>query len=79
VPDWGHPERVDFLSHSDAVVAALMVCGGTPRGLGRTLKLAPPALRDAGYSFVGHLRYRLFGPWRDRPLPNPAWKSRIIL
>ncbi|MGH7996807.1 MAG: thiol-disulfide oxidoreductase DCC family protein [Opitutaceae bacterium] len=79
VPDWGRQDRKDFRSHSDAVAAALRVCGGIAGIVGAMLTWVPRPVRDAGYAAVGHARYRMFGPWRDRPLPRPEWRSRIIL
>lgn len=78
VPDWNHQERRDFLKRSEAVAAALIVCGGAPAFFGKLLRLVPRRVRDRAYSAVGHARYRIFGPWRDRPLPNPRWAERIL-
>lgn len=78
VADWAQRERSEYLTHSDAVIAALEVCGGAAGVFGRLVKVVPHAWRDAGYTAVGHMRYRIFGPWKDRPLPRAEWADRIF-
>lgn len=79
VPDWNRRDEPDYLTRTDGVVAALRVVGGfLPRLLAGFLALFPPAARDAGYRFVARSRYRVFGPWRPRPLPRPEWKARFL-
>lgn len=79
VPEWSERERPDYLLRTSGVIAALRVVGG---GLARTLAgfiaIFPAPLRDAGYRTVGRWRYRVFGPWRPRPLLRPEWASRFL-
>jgi len=46
---------------SRAVAGVLEHLGGLWYGLGRLLRLVPKAVADAGYDFVGRMRYRLGG------------------
>ncbi len=84
VPDWtastgggkAGRNQADFLTHTDAAIAALRACGRN--GLAGVLRLFPRSLRDAGYRWVGHARYRIFGPWRPHPLPRREWEARFL-
>jgi predicted DCC family thiol-disulfide oxidoreductase YuxK len=60
------------------MAALRAIGGGGARLLADLLAILPPMLRDAGYRVVGHWRYRIFGPWRPRPLPRPEWAQRIL-
>jgi predicted DCC family thiol-disulfide oxidoreductase YuxK len=79
VPDWNCREGGAFLVRTDGVIAALCVTGS--RGLGALaalLAVLPRPMRDAGYRAVGRWRYRLFGPWRPRPLARLEWQERFL-
>jgi predicted DCC family thiol-disulfide oxidoreductase YuxK len=78
VPDWHHRERKDFLLRTAGVVAALRSTGKLGRFLAAFLAIVPTAWRDAAYRAVGHSRYRLFGPWKPRPLPRAEWAARFL-
>jgi predicted DCC family thiol-disulfide oxidoreductase YuxK len=78
VPDWEKRDRPDFRLRTDGVVAALRACGGVATGLGALLAVVPAPCRDAGYRQVARWRYRVFGPWRACPLPNPEWRARFF-
>lgn len=78
VPDWPHRERAQFLLRTDGVIAALRAGGGAGRMFAMILAIFPRATRDAGYRLVARLRYQLFGPWKDCPLPRPEWISRFF-
>jgi len=79
VPDWRHRERGDFLLRTDGVIAALRASGGGPaRVLAATIAIFPARLRDGAYRVVGRWRYRIFGPWRPRPLPRAEWMARFL-
>lgn len=79
VPDWATRERREFLVRTTGVIAALRtVGGGIARPLAALLAVFPAAVRDAGYRLVGRWRYRLFGPWRPRPLPRAEWAARFL-
>jgi len=76
VRDWGAGAS-GYALRTDALVAALEACGGAGRVLG-LVRFVPRPLRDCAYRLVARLRYRLFGEWRDRPLPRPEWGARFI-
>lgn len=78
IPDWLHRDRRDFRLRTDGVVASLRICGGAGRFLGAALAMIPAPCRDAGYKLVARWRYRVFGPWRGRPLPRPEWSARFL-
>jgi predicted DCC family thiol-disulfide oxidoreductase YuxK len=63
---------------SDAVAAALQLLTGPWRLLGTALTLVPRPLREAGYSIVARLRYRIFGRYPSCPLPPPHQRSRLL-
>ncbi|MDE3084272.1 MAG: DUF393 domain-containing protein [Verrucomicrobiota bacterium] len=78
VPDWSRWQEKNFLSHSDAALAALRVTGKKGRILAAAFSIFPRGWRDAGYKFVGRVRYKIFGPWRGCPLPRPEWARRFL-
>ncbi len=63
---------------SDGALAALEALGGGHAKLARLERKVPVAIRDFGYKLVARTRHRLFGAYRPRPLPNPAWAGRFI-
>jgi predicted DCC family thiol-disulfide oxidoreductase YuxK len=78
VPDWNHRAQANYLLRTAGVVAALRLAGGFGRFLAALLVIVPAGLRDAGYRAIGHSRYRLFGPWKPRPLPRAEWAARFL-
>lgn len=78
VPDWGHRSEPEFLLRTDGAIAALRACGGRGRALAALIAIWPKTWRDAGYRVIGRWRYRLFGPWRPRPLPCAEWAARFL-
>jgi len=78
VPDWSHNEHPDFLLRTAGVIAALRATGELGRALAAVLVLFPATWRDAAYRVVGRWRYRIFGPWRPRPLPRVEWEDRFL-
>ena len=79
VPDWNRRDRPEFLVRTTGVIAALRaVGGGTVRTLAAVLAVFPEKVRDAGYRVVARWRYRVFGPWRERPLARPEWSARFL-
>ena len=75
VPDWPAGDTAPRL-RTDGVIAALRAVGRP--GLASLLAVFPRFLRDAGYTGVARVRYRIFGPWRACPLPRPEWAARFI-
>ena len=79
VPDWSRRGAPEYLLRTAGVIAALrFVGGGVARTIAALVALFPGVVRDAGYRVVGHWRYRLFGPWRPKPLPRPEWEARFL-
>jgi predicted DCC family thiol-disulfide oxidoreductase YuxK len=79
VPDWSRREEPAYLLRTDSVIAGLRATGGgAARMLGVILAAFPRRVRDAGYGLVARWRYRIFGPWRPRPLRRPEWRQRYI-
>lgn len=79
VPDWNRREHPEFLLRTAGVIAALRTVGsGIARTLAAIIAVFPAPVRDAGYRVVGHWRYRIFGPWRPRPLPRTEWAERFL-
>ncbi len=78
VRDWNHRDEPNYLLRTAGVVASLRVAGGFGRMLATLLMIVPARLRDAAYRAVGHSRYRLFGPWKPRPLPRAEWAARFL-
>ena len=66
------------LFRTAGVIAALRVVGGGGKILAALLAIFPAAWRDAGYRMVSRWRYRVFGPWRPRPLARPEWSQRFL-
>jgi len=79
VPDWSRRDRPEHLVRTAGVIAALRATGSrAARAIAAIVGVFPAAFRDAGYRLVGRWRYRLFGPWKPRPLPRPEWSSRFL-
>lgn len=78
VTDWAHRADAPYLVRSNGALAALRTTGRFGTALAATLAIIPAAWRDAVYRFVGHTRYRWFGPWKPRPLPRPEWEERFV-
>lgn len=68
----------DFYLRTAGVLAALSELGGWARLLARLLAVVPMGWLDAIYRLVARLRYWLFGHYRPKPLPNPAWARRML-
>ena len=78
VPDWARRAPGEYLLRTDGVIAALRECGGLGAELAAVLAVFPVAWRDEGYRLVARWRYRIFGEWRECPLPRPEWRERFI-
>ncbi len=66
------------LTRSDAVIRVLSRIGGGWRTLGKLLQIIPRPIRDAGYSFVASVRYRIFGRREDLcPVMSPDERKRF--
>jgi predicted DCC family thiol-disulfide oxidoreductase YuxK len=78
VPDWAKRDRPEFRLSADGIAAALLACGGWGSFFGRVVAFAPRRCSESSYKFIARLRHRMFGPWRDCPLPKPEWAKRFI-
>ena len=92
VPDWapstgsthsassGQAKRSEsrIALRTDGVAGALWMCGGGSRVLAALLYSIPRFVRDAVYKFVSRTRYKIFGPWKECPLPRPEWRKRFL-
>ena len=71
-------EHAAFYLRTAGVLAALRELGGWGCLQARILAVVPVPWLDAGYRLVARLRYRIFGHYRPKPLPNPNWARRIL-
>ena len=78
VRSWNSRATEPVLMRTDAALAALASCGGNPRRVASVLRLIPRWIRDLGYRAVAATRYRVFGPWKDRPLKKEVWRLRFL-
>jgi predicted DCC family thiol-disulfide oxidoreductase YuxK len=78
VPDWAKRSESHFALRTDGAAGALWMCGGGSRVLAALLYSIPRFVRDPVYRFVSRTRYKIFGPWKECPLPRPEWKRRFI-
>jgi predicted DCC family thiol-disulfide oxidoreductase YuxK len=78
VADWAHPARGNYAVRTAGVIAALRAIGGGPRLLAAAIAILPARWCDAVYRVIGRSRYRIFGPWKSRPLRRPEWAGRFL-
>lgn len=79
VPDWSRRDEPAHRLRTDGVIAALRAVGSRrARALAAVIALFPRGIRDGGYRVVGRWRYRIFGPWKQRPLRRPEWAARFL-
>jgi predicted DCC family thiol-disulfide oxidoreductase YuxK len=67
-----------FFHHSDAVAWALRQLKAPWNWVGRLVGWVPRFLREAGYAFVGRVRYAVFGRYPMCPLPAAEIRSRFV-
>jgi len=77
VGNWNRPDASPPLLRTDGALAAAAEVGGGWR-LITWLRVLPRGLRDPFYKLVARSRYALFGEYKPRPLPNPAWVERFL-
>ena len=75
---WKDRATEPLLVRTDAALAALASCGGPWRVLAGIFSAVPRSLRDMAYRWVARIRYRLAGPWKDRPLKKEVWRQRFL-
>lgn len=77
VEDLGRADT-GFEVRSTGALRALGELGGFYGRVARVLGVIPASLRDVVYKLIARVRYRIFGPYRPTPLPNPEWVRRIL-
>lgn len=77
VPDWNDPRPGAYLMRTDGALAAFAELGQPWRRMS-WLGIVPRFVRDAVYKLISKTRYAIFGEYRPRPLPDPAWEKRFI-
>lgn len=77
VPDWAQRDRADYRLRTDGAVGALRAVGGIA-GVLAWIAILPRGWRDAAYKGIARIRYRVFGPWKPRPLARPEWAARFL-
>jgi predicted DCC family thiol-disulfide oxidoreductase YuxK len=75
--DWAKPETCAVLLRTDGALAAFHDMG-PPWARLAGLRVLPAFLRDAVYRLIAKTRYAIFGRYRPRPLPDPAWEKRFL-
>lgn len=79
VPDWARRDAPAHRVRTDGVIGALRAAGTLgARAVAAAIAVFPRPIRDAGYRIVGRWRYRIFGPWKPRPLARAEWASRFL-
>ncbi len=74
LPDAG---GADFRLKTDGVCAVFAALGGVWRAVA-WFRVVPRSWRDALYTLVARLRYRLFGEYKPRPYAKPEWARRVL-
>jgi predicted DCC family thiol-disulfide oxidoreductase YuxK len=77
VPDWNDPRLGGYLLRTDGALAAFAELDSAWRAVS-WLRIIPKVLRDAVYTLISKTRYAVFGEYRPKPLPDPAWKMRFL-
>ena len=63
---------------SDAIVLLAHYVGGVWTAFGAVMRVIPRVMRDAGYSAIAKIRYRIFGRRDACRIPTAEEKSRFI-
>jgi predicted DCC family thiol-disulfide oxidoreductase YuxK len=77
IPDWMNPRPGDFLLRTSGALACFRELRG-PWSMISWLRFVPALLRDPIYRFIARTRHSLFGIYRPKPLPDPAWTQRFL-
>jgi predicted DCC family thiol-disulfide oxidoreductase YuxK len=67
-----------LLCRSDVTVQVLRLLGGGWELLGRLLGAVPRFLRDACYTLVAQIRFRIAGRYNSCPLPSVAERAKFL-
>ncbi|CAM2945608.1 thiol-disulfide oxidoreductase DCC family protein [Rariglobus hedericola] len=77
IEDLGRADTPFYLRTTGAL-KALGTLGGFYGKLAGVLSVVPASLRDVVYKIIARTRYRIFGRYHPTPLPDPAWRKRIL-
>ena len=77
VPDWSDPRPGAFLLRTTGALACFRELRG-PWRMVSWLRIVPALLRDPIYRLIARTRHSLFGAYRPKPLPDPAWTQRFL-
>lgn len=77
VPDWNDRRPGGYLLRTNGALACFAELHGAWRSIS-WLHVIPAFLRDPVYRLVSKTRYALFGSYRPKPLPDPAWTRRFL-
>ena len=77
VPDWKDRTRGASLLRTSGALAAFAELQGAWRAVS-WLRVIPAFLRDPVYRVISRTRFALFGIYRPKPLPDPAWTQRFL-
>jgi predicted DCC family thiol-disulfide oxidoreductase YuxK len=77
VPDWRNQAKGAYLLRTSGALACFAELGGPWKAVS-WLRVIPAPLRDPLYTLVSKTRYALFGTYKPRPLPDPAWTQRFL-
>ncbi|HEY9156177.1 MAG TPA: DCC1-like thiol-disulfide oxidoreductase family protein [Opitutaceae bacterium] len=78
VSDWNSWEAAPPRLRTNGALSAIVLVGGGWSVLAKISRCIPAPLRDLAYKVIARFRYRLFGPYKPTPLPNPSWASRFL-
>lgn len=79
VPEWSRRDVPEFQVRTAGMISALRATDRTAaRVLASLLAIFPSCLRDMGYRMTARGRYRIFGPWQQRPFARPEWVGRFL-
>jgi predicted DCC family thiol-disulfide oxidoreductase YuxK len=77
VPDWNDQKHGAYLLRTDGALAAFAELDSAWHTVS-WLRVVPRWARDAVYKVISKTRYAIFGEYRPRPLPDPAWEKRFL-
>jgi predicted DCC family thiol-disulfide oxidoreductase YuxK len=67
-----------LLRESDVSVNILSILGGAWAVWGWLMRMVPPLLRNAGYTFVARNRFRIAGRFDSCPVPSPTQRAKFL-
>ena len=77
VRDWRDQGKGGYMLRTDGALGAFAELDSAWR-LAAVLRVIPRFLRDPVYKLIARVRYAIFGEYKRRPLPDPAWEKRFL-